>query len=115
MHATSNVKGFVVTRMQVGLVAAGILASTLAGAAVVTRTHATTPNVAAPSSAPAEARMSDWRFQEANQLPVVAAAPSIQRLRFLEINQLPLEAALSRPLHNHLLEINQLPGGDVRL
>ena len=113
MQATVHGKRFGVDRLKLVLVAAGVLATAIAGMAAVHLTTDTVDDSVARSSAGAYAPQPAWRFAEVNQLPEAATvATSHARILFLEANMLPeaSSAASASRDDNRFLEINQLPG-----
>ena len=85
---TNSRSGF--DRIKTVLVAAAILASTIAGLATLTLTQDTDGVSPARFAAPAHNDRTTWRFAEINELPVGSVARvDGAHIRFLEMNQLP--------------------------
>ena len=112
MQATLSAKWFVFNRMKLALVAAGVLASAVAGTAAVALTNDTADIAPARITAPVTTQFSTYRFTEINTLPVADTAPvNAARIHFLEMNELPVAASVA-PIHFEriqFLAMNELP------
>jgi hypothetical protein len=119
MQATMTRKNRGFNQLTLSLLAAALLAATIAGVLAYTLNMDSSDNAAPRISAPATTQMPSWRFGELNQLPVASVQP-VQReagWRFAEMNQLPITPAIAPAgfERQHFIEINQMPGESVRL
>lgn len=116
MQATiRTTNGFGFDRIKVTLVAAGMLATAIAGTAAVQLANDTTGDSVTHNSPGAYAPQPAWRIAEMNALPVASAAQvTYADLRFAEMNLLPaaaVEATTSARIW--FAEANTLPDATV--